>query len=256
MSELSTPYAHGTPAWVDQMTTDRQATMDFYRGLFGWDYEIGAPETGYYTMALLRGKPVAGFGQMPRDAMFSVVWTTYFATDDVDDSLELVTANGGLVLVPVFEMEGPGRGAIAADPTGASFGMWEAGTHIGAYVVNEPNSVIWNELATREAERATAFYRDVFDLDLDQVPGLPYTRLQVDGHTVGGAYAMTDEVPAEIPPHWMTYFAVTDVDAAVVRVDELGGITVGEPEDSRFGRFATVGDPLGAPFRLLDVSAG
>jgi predicted enzyme related to lactoylglutathione lyase len=54
----------------------------------------------------------------------------------------------------------------------------------------------------------------------------------------------------------MTYFAVTDVDAAVVRVDELGGITVGEPEDSRFGRFATVGDPLGAPFRLLDVSAG
>jgi predicted enzyme related to lactoylglutathione lyase len=54
----------------------------------------------------------------------------------------------------------------------------------------------------------------------------------------------------------MTYFGVTDVDEAIARVVELGGIAVGDPTDSPFGRFATVGDPLGAPFRVLDVSAG
>lgn len=251
MSELTTPYAHGTPAWVEQLTTDLKATTDFYRGLFGWDYE-----TDGYTMALLRGKPVAGFREMPRDALFSVVWTTFLATDDVDESVDLTAERGGTVLVPVFEMEGPGRGAIAADATGASFGMWEAGTHIGAYVVNEPGAVVWNELAARDLDRALEFYRDVFDIEVERTPDLAYARFKVDDRAVAGAYAMTDEVPADIPPHWMTYFGVPDVAEAVTRVVELGGITVGDPTDSPVGRFATVGDPFGAPFRILDVSAG
>jgi len=251
MSELTTPYAHGTPAWVEQLTTDLKATTDFYRGLFGWDYE-----TDGYTMALLRGKPVAGLREMPRDALFSVVWTTFLASDDVDESVDLTAEHGGTVLVPVFEMEGPGRGAIVADATGASFGVWEAGTHIGAYVVNEPGAVVWNELAARDLDRAAAFYGDVFDIEAENAPGMGYTRFKVDGRAVGGAYAMTDEVPADIPPHWMTYFGVTDVDRSVARVVELGGIVVGDPTESAFGRFATVGDPLGAPFRILDVSAG
>jgi predicted enzyme related to lactoylglutathione lyase len=251
MSELTTPYAHGTPAWVEQLTTDLKATTDFYHGLFGWEYE-----TDVRTMALLRGKPVAGFREMPRDALFSVVWTTFLATDDVDESVDLTAEHGGTVLVPVFEMEGPGRGAIAADATGASFGMWEAGTHIGAYVVNEPGAVVWNELAARDLDRASEFYRSVFDVEVERTPDLAYARFTVDGRAVAGAYPMTDEVPADIPPHWMTYFGVTDVDEAVARVVELGGIAVGDPTDSPFGRFATVGDPLGAPFRVLAVSAG
>ncbi|MCS7476297.1 VOC family protein [Umezawaea endophytica] len=251
MSELTTPYAHGTPAWVEQLTTDLKATKDFYRGLFGWDYE-----TDGYTMALLRGKPVAGLREMPRDALFSVVWTTFLATDDVDESVDLTAEHGGTVLVPVFEMEGPGRGAIVADSTGASFGLWEAGTHIGAYVVNEPGAVVWNELAARDLDRAAEFYREVFDVEVESAPELGYTRFKVEDRAVGGAYAMTGAVPADIPPHWMTYFGVTDVEEAVARVVELGGIAVGEPTDSAFGRFATVGDPLGAPFRVLDVAAG
>jgi predicted enzyme related to lactoylglutathione lyase len=254
MSELITPYAQGTPAWVDMMTTDRRATTDFYRGLFGWDYEVGPPETGNYTMALVRGKPVAGFGEMPPDALFAVVWTTYLATDDVDESLEKITANGGQVLVPVFDTEGTGRGALAADPTGASFGLWEAGTHIGAYLVNEPGSIIWNELATRDAERAGGFYHEVFGLGLEPLPGFPYTQFQVDDRTVAGVYGMDADIPDEIPPHWMAYFAVADVDASTARVAELGGIVVSDPVDSQFGRYVTAGDPLGATFRLIQAS--
>ncbi|MER5262899.1 hypothetical protein ABTZ99_12595 [Actinosynnema sp. NPDC002837] len=62
---------------------------------------------------------------------------------------------------------------------------------------------------------------------------------------------MANEIPAEIPPHWMTYFAVADADAAARRVDELGGVTVGDVVESRFGRFTTVGDPMGATFRVI-----
>lgn len=253
VSELSTPYAPGTPAWVDMMTTDRVATMDFYGGLFGWDFEIGGPETGYYTMALVRGKPVAGFGEMPRDVMFPVVWTTYLATDDLDESIELIGANGGKVLVPEFDTGGPGRGAVAVDPSGAAFGLWEAGTHIGAYVVNEPGTVIWNELATRDAFSAAEFYQQVFGLGLDPLPDFPYTQLKADGRVVGGIFGMAADIPAEIPPHWMTYFAVTNLEAAVDRARELGGIPVGDVAESRFGRFTTVGDPMGATFKVIQA---
>lgn len=251
VSELNSPYAPGTPAWVDMMTTDRDATMEFYGGLFGWDFEIGGPETGHYTMALVRGLPVAGFGEMPSDVMFPVVWTTYLATDDLDESLEKLNANGGKVLVPEFDTGGPGRGAIAVDPYGAAFGLWEAGTHIGAYVVNEPGSVVWNELATRDPFGAAEFYQQVFDVGLDPLPDFPYTQLRVEGRAVAGVFGMANEIPAEIPPHWMTYFAVTDADAAARRVEELGGVTVGDVVESRFGRFTTAGDPMGATFRLI-----
>ncbi|GAA3459205.1 VOC family protein [Saccharothrix longispora] len=251
MSELNTPYAPGTPAWVDMMTTDRGATTEFYGGLFGWDFEVGGPETGYYTNALVRGLPVAGFGEMPRDAMFPVVWTTYLATDDLDESLEALGAAGGKVLVPEFDTGGPGRGAIAIDPTGAAFGLWEAGTHIGAYVVNEPGAVVWNELATRDPFRAAEFYRDVFGLGLDPLPDFPYTQLTADGRAVAGVFGMAGGIPAEIPPHWMTYFAVSDAEVSARRVRELGGVTVGDVVDSPFGRFTTAGDPLGATFRLI-----
>ncbi|WP_248782331.1 VOC family protein [Saccharothrix syringae] len=251
VTDVNEPYAPGTPAWVDMMTTDREATMAFYGGLFGWDFEIGGPETGHYTNALVRGRPVAGFGEMPPDAMFPVVWTTYLATDDLDESLSALRSEGGKVLVPTFDTGGPGRGAIAVDPTGAAFGLWEAGTHIGAYAVNEPGAVVWNELATRDPFGAAEFYQRVFGVEPDPLPDLPYTRFRVGGRVVAGVLGMADEIPVEIPAHWMTCFAVPDAEAAARRASELGGVAVGEVAESRLGRFATIGDPMGATFRVI-----
>ncbi|GAA1282424.1 VOC family protein [Saccharothrix xinjiangensis] len=251
VTDVNEPYAPGTPAWVDMMTTDRDATMAFYSGLFGWDFEVGGPETGHYTHALVRGRPVAGFGEMPPDVMFPVVWTTYLATDDLDESLATLVTAGGKVLVPEFDTGGPGRGAIAVDPTGAVFGLWEAGTHIGAYAVNEPGAVVWNELATRDPFGAAEFYQRVFDVGLDPLPDFPYTQLRVEGRVVAGLFGMANEIAAEIPAHWMTYFAVADADLAARRARELGGVVVGDVVDTRFGRFTTVGDPMGATFRVI-----
>ena len=55
-----------------------------------------------------------------------------------------------------------GRMLIAADPTGAVFGVWQAGTHIGAGLVNRPGGLVWEDLRSPEPERARAFYRSVF----------------------------------------------------------------------------------------------
>ena len=62
---------------------------------------------------------------------------------------------------------------------------------------------------------------------------------------------MTDEVPAEMPANWLTYFHLDDVDAGLERVRELGGEVMREPTDSPYGRFAPVRDPQGGVFSLI-----
>ena len=59
---IRTSYLPGTPSWVDIGAPDPVAAGEFYAAIFGWTVEAGPPEAGGYTMALLRGLPVAGIG--------------------------------------------------------------------------------------------------------------------------------------------------------------------------------------------------
>lgn len=55
MPEVTSPYAPGTPCWIDLSVPDQRAALDFYRDLFGWQGEPGPPETGGYAVCTLRG---------------------------------------------------------------------------------------------------------------------------------------------------------------------------------------------------------
>ncbi len=61
-------------------------------------------------------------------------------------------------------------------------------------------------------------------------------------------------VPAEVPSHWLVYFAVDDTDAAVAKTQELGGSVRTAPMDIPIGRFAVLGDPQGATFAVIRMS--
>lgn len=65
--------------------------------------------------------------------------------------------------------------------------------------------------------------------------------------------AIPTEAPADVPSHWMAYFAVADCDAAVARVVALGGSLVREPFDSPYGRIALVAGPQGETFSVLQA---
>jgi len=73
---------------------------------------------------------------------------------------------------------------------------------------------------------------------------------KLDGRTVGGMLEMTPEW-GQIPPHWMTYFAVTDTDRAASRATELGGSVGAPPFDTAFGRIAVLSDPAGGHFSVV-----
>jgi predicted enzyme related to lactoylglutathione lyase len=251
MTDVTTRYPPGTPAWVDLITPDVRAALAFYQQVLGWEFSTLGGELADYHVALVHDRAAAGL--MPRPAEDDpAAWTTYLATDDLDATVAAAEKAGGELAAPVFDVPTQGRGAVLIDPTGAVVGFWQADGHLGAGVVNEPGAVCWNELATRDAATAAAFYQQAAGVDVvDAGFGFDYRLLNVHGHTVGGLYDASTVLPAGAPPAWLVYFQVTDTDATLERVRAAGGQVTREAEDSQFGRVAQVRDPWGAQFTVI-----
>ena len=251
-------YQHGVPSWVDVSSPDVPASIAFYSGLFGWDVQQGPPEAGGYSIALLNGRSVAGIGpQMNPGA--PPAWMTYVNVDSADDVAEKVKAAGGQVFMPPMDVMEAGRMAVFADPAGAVFGIWQPGEHKGAQLVNEPNTYCWSELVTTDVEEAKGFYKSVFgwgaETHGEAGPG-GYTEWQLGGGSIGGMMAKPPMTPAEVPSHWMVYFAVDDTDAMLEKAKGLGATVVMGPMDIEPGRFAILNDPTGAVFSILKLATG
>ncbi|HVE97949.1 MAG TPA: VOC family protein [Mycobacteriales bacterium] len=249
-----TEYAAGTPIWVDVATSDLDGARKFYGALFGWESEDGDPDFGGYTMFTKGGKMVAGVGPV-MDPSQPVAWSTYLAVDDVDKTTEQVTAAAGQVLVPAMTINDAGRMAVYADPTGAAVGVWQPDQHRGFELVNEPGTVVWNELATRDVDAAKAFYSAALGLEpkaseFDDT----YTTLHADGRPVAGLMNMPEGYPPQVPAHWSVYFAVEDTDATVARLTELGGVVRMPAFDTPPGRTAVLADPYGAVFAVIAMN--
>ncbi len=157
-------YIPGVPCWVDTSQPDPAAAADFYGELFGWELvdamPPGSPST--YFVAQLNGGDVAAVGSQPDGAPPAAMWNTYVWVDSADETAALVRAAGGTVLTEPFDIFDAGRMAVFADPEGAVFCVWQAGARRGATVVNEPGSLNFNDLHTRDPEAAKAFYGAVF----------------------------------------------------------------------------------------------
>ncbi|XXX72492.1 VOC family protein [Sorangium sp. So ce134] len=246
----------GTLSWVDLMTPDLDGAMRFYGTLFGWTFEVGPPEFHYYTTCSLGGRRAAGIGKRPEGAAFPSLWSVYFDGEDADPIAERIRANGGQVMMGPMAVADHGRMLVASDPTGAVFGVWEPKRHTGAQAIHEPGSMIWHEVNTRDHKKAADFYCRVFDLEAQKLdaPGVDYITLHKGQKTAGGVLQMDAQWPADLPPHWMTYFAVDDVDAAIAKVAELGGKVHVPPFDTPYGRQSVVTDPWGAAFTLMTPS--
>lgn len=251
-----TNYEPGTPCWVDIGVPDMDAAVAFYGGLFGWSFDEPDEATGGYRQARLRGSSVAGFG--PQMNPGPPVWATYVSVSDAEATQEAIEGAGGETIVGVMEVMDFGRMGVYADDAGAVISTWQAGTHPGCQLVNEPGALCWNELTTREPGGAKAFYSGVFGWtahDNEMPDGMIYTEWHLGERTIGGMMAMIgDEWPPELPNHWMVYFAVEDTDAACATVAELGGEVPVPPFDTPAGRIAVVNDTAGAHFSLITLS--
>jgi len=205
-------------------------------------------------MFMLRGKLVAGVGPLMSEDQ-PVVWSTYVAVDDADEVAAKARDAGGQVFIEPMDVLDAGRMAFLVDPTGGFIGLWQAGRHHGAELVNEPGALVWNELRTRDVDAAVAFYGDVLGWTTQPWEG-DYKTWVNDGDIVGGVTALGDEQPPEVPSHWSVAFIAQDVDASTAMTKELGGGVLVEPFDApRVGRVAVLTDPHGAMFSIVSPPA-
>ncbi|MGH3935989.1 MAG: VOC family protein [Pseudonocardiaceae bacterium] len=244
----TTPWPAGTPCWVDLAVPDVDAAKDFYAAILGWTYTDTGEAFGHYQMCQRDGRFAAGIGPLQSPDQ-PPAWTTYLASDALDDTAQMITSNGGTLLAGPFDVADTGRLCIALDPQGAVFGVWQAGAHTGAEIYNEPGSLVWNEAALPDPDTARKFYAAVFGYSYQPVEGAgpEYATFHREGDPLGGIGGL----PAGTPPHWMSYFMVADTDTAVAAAMERDATVRGEPVDTPYGRMAIITDPQGATFSIM-----
>jgi predicted enzyme related to lactoylglutathione lyase len=265
-------YPPGVPCWVDTSQPDPEAALDFYSGLFGWDFEDVMPpdSPGKYFMGRLRGLDVAGVGSQPEGSPPMAMWNTYVWVESADETASKVRDAGGSVVMEPFDIMDSGRMAVFSDPEGAFFCAWQAKQHRGSRVVNEAGTVNFNGLNTRDPEAARSFYGSVFGWEtlaidgggqmwrlpgygdhLEQgTPGLREGMREMGApegfeDVVAAINPIADDQP-DVPAHWSVTFAVDDADATAEKATELGGRVIAPPFDAPWVRMTVLADPQGA----------
>lgn len=248
-----TRYPHGTFCWVDLSSTNLAAAEKFYTELMGWTVERRPIGDGMdYLMFKCGDEYVAGAGQSGADGPPVSVWNHCVSVESADALMETIKEAGGTIVVEPFDVLDQGRMLIFQDPTGAMLWLWQAYKHIGAGLVNTAGAVTWNELATRDPQAAMTFFGKVFGWEFKPAGGGYQTALN-KGRMNAGIIPMTEQW-GDLPPHWMVYFSVADIDATVAKVEGLGGtISVPITDIPEMGRFAVVRDPGGAVFSVMHV---
>jgi uncharacterized protein len=250
-----TQYAAGTFSWVDLTTTDQDAARAFYGGLFGWQADdMPAGEGVVYSMMRVGDAHVAAISPQPqaqREAGVPPTWNSYVTVASADDAAAKAAELGGTVHAPPFDVFDAGRMAVVQDPQGAFFMVWEPRRNIGASLVNAPGALVWNELASNDLEGSSAFYSELFGWSIAQFPGSEQVYLAIrNGEASNGG--IREATPPGVPPHWLVYFGVGDLEAAIERVRSLGGAVHAGPIDIQMAQIAIVADPQGAVFALYD----
>jgi predicted enzyme related to lactoylglutathione lyase len=244
-------YAPGTFCWAELSTTDQDGAKSFYAALFGWEADDRPVGDGaVYSMQNLRGKPVGAIAAQPsqqREAGVPPLWNSYVSVESADEAAARAAELGGTVHAPPFDVMQAGRMAVVQDPQGAFFMLWQKGEHYGAALVNEPGALVWNELSTPDMAGAAAFYGGLFGWSTEPMDQPEAYWIVKNGEASNGGIR---ELKEPMPPNWLVYFGIDDIERGIARVAELGGGKMIGPIDIGIAKLAVVHDPQGAVFAL------
>ena len=256
MATYSQPKPAGTPTWIDLTTPDNATALKFYQAIFGWQYDAVGPDNNRYYVARVGPYAAAGIvGDQPEPQTQPAAWHLYFATDAIEKDVERAVALGATLMFPPTQVAHFGRMAICADPTGAAFGLWQAGEHSGWEISEDAGSTAWCELYTPDAKKARAFYAALFNTTVDTMPGgMEYYVLKHGEQQLCGIMQI-DPDWGVMQPMWVNYFSVANTDEAAAAAVQLGATQMGAVDDSPFGRLAALADPSGAIFKIIQPPA-
>jgi predicted enzyme related to lactoylglutathione lyase len=249
----------GKFVWFEHLSPDIPKARKFYDALLGWHTE-SMPIGGQRYSMILNGDGttstgIGGYGANPADTRPH--WMSYLSVADVDASFRVALDAGATAVSAPMDYGPVGRGATLRDPTGALFSLWKSAEGDRPDAEKTPiGDWCWNELWTRDAASALAFYERVFGYRRDAMEMGPmgtYYMLKTGEVARGG---LMQSVDPNAPSMWLPYVAVADCDATAARARSLGGQVLSPPEDiPNIGRFAILQDTLGAAIAVIRLAA-
>jgi uncharacterized protein len=249
---------HGAFVWYDVMTSDTKAAQSFYHDVIGWDAVDSGMADRSYTILSKGQTMIGGLMPIPEDARKAGVppaWMGYIGVDDVDAYAKRVKAAGGAIHRGPEDIPGVGRYAVAGDPDGAGFMLFQGASDEAPTEapMGTPGHIGWRELNAGDREGAFAFYSRLFGwtkadaMDMGEM-GV-YQIFAIGGVPSGGMMTKTPQMPG---PFWLYYFNVEAVDAAMGRAQAGGGKVLNGPLEVPGGSWIVQClDPQGAMFAMV-----
>src|ERR1043165_179126 len=200
-------------------TRDMERAAAFYGALIGWTRQTVSVTPGHQLLQF-NGKTVASLQQIDEA---SDIWVPHVSVEDIERTVtEALTL--GATLVDRVDLRGVARLASLRDTEGALFGLWQPSPHQGAQLTEVAGSLLWIEVLSGDAAKASTFYERLFGWTATNTSFEPF-----DSYTVfkrgdvqeGGLLPIGKDW--EVSPRWNSIFAVTDCDAVMAHAETLGG---------------------------------
>lgn len=259
---MSSPVTHGHLAWYELMSVDPKGSLAFYSDLFGWTSQAFGDE-GYVMFVSPQG-PLGGVTETTAQAKAmgaTSFWMAHIEVADVDAAVAKVTAAGGSVVhrenVPTV-----GDFAVIRDPQSAVISVFKPVTSMRPHDPGQPSEMCWAELYTTDAPKALAFFSDLVGWEpIQEQPIPPMGTYYIFGSGGVGKGGMMNLPPGtktpdgrDVPPSWMFYVRVADLDAALARATTLGSTVINGPMTVPGGqRVVQMIDPFGAAFAMSSM---
>jgi uncharacterized protein len=254
---MSVADVRGRFLWYELMTSDPKGAQAFYTKVCGWSLQTMEMTGGPYVMWSRGQVAVGGVMALPDDARKMGApshWMAYIGTPAIDQTVELATKLGARTVVPPTDIPAVGRFAALGDPQGAMFAVYTPAT-----APPEPagppqvGDFSWHELSATDHVAAFSFYHALFGWEKtgvhDMGPMGLYQMFGRKGYTLGGMFNKPKDMP--VPPHWLIYIRVPDIQHAASAVTSHGGTIVNGPNEVPGGDWVVQAlDPQGALFAL------
>jgi predicted enzyme related to lactoylglutathione lyase len=247
----------GRPLWYELMTSDLAAAETFYKTVVGWTTAPFEGSPAPYTMWMRGSVPIGGAMTLPAEMQAHGVpphWMMYVGAPALDEVVAHVERLGGAAVSPVIDVPNVGHMRAMRDPQGAVFSLYQPASSPHPEAEPQPGDVSWHELMTTDAEGAKGFYQSLFgwnETSAMDMGEMGKYHMFGRGPAPMGGMMNKPAAMAAVPPNWLYYFLVADVNAAVERVTANGGKILNGPMEVPGGDWIVQAmDPQGAAFAL------
>ena len=246
----------GRFVWFDYVTHDAKKAQAFFGSLFGWTTQTLAMFRGHYTTIVSGDRQLGGYmATLPDTPMFRFSepiarWLPYLQIANAHDSAVKLKTLGGTMIREPYAVADAGKMAIAADPHGERFALWQpAAVPDDHGWAGPPGTFCWAELYTSSPSSSVRVLKQLggFTETKSAMGDGTYHLLERDGAPRAG---VRQPMPG-MPPGWFAWVRVADVDATVAKAKQLGAEINVPPADMGASRMALITDPFGAALGIM-----